>query len=268
MEQCETHGSIIANQPTDQVNRMKGIASDAASNGDALMNLEHDTEDLLFMPQNGSGFEFPANFMTFQQEQRQQQHHYQQQDNTITPSPDWQTLHLPTPTQHPMSGALEYPPSSFTNVPFGGPPLLGPYSQSSMEIAGNALEGPAALQTPPVSTYSPGFFNGTPESHAGFASREGPGEDEEEGEEGRQERSEESEGDGDVLEEEEERTGGERLAKSLQKLPVSKRERWGSCSSKRESTMILRNVQPDLVGEVLGLVLSSGSKIDVKILSQ
>ena len=154
------------------------------------------------------------------------------------------------------------PSSSSNHAIFGGmdQSLAGNLTHGYMSAVGDGAETSGLLLTPPVSVHSAEYLRRSAETHVpSLRSEKSDAEDEEEGE-------------GDDEDEEQEEAEDDNTNSHCSKqdqsasLTVSRGER--SSGNDRKSTMILRHVQPDLVGQVLALVLSSNSPVDVKIFSQ
>ena len=168
------------------------------------------------------------------------------------------------------------PPSSSNRALFGwvDPSLPGNLTDSHMETTGGGVETPDFLQTTSFSVRSAEYFGGSLETLNSSAypekmDEEVEGEWEANDEDGEEENEEEEEEEDEEEEEEEEEdnANGQHSKQDHSVLPtVSLGDQ--SSGNDRKSTMVLQRMQPDLVGQVLALLLSSKSPVDIKIFSQ
>ena len=286
--------SVSNDQSIDQRGSVEVINDGRTlSINDSMELHDHIVESNMLEPQAVSNFDFPPQPSSFPQRQNDPQ--IPQYSNLVDPSTDWQVSSIPSYVPQTMDVSSAYPLPSFSNVPLNNHLIPNTYNPMLMDFTGTAVDAATVFQTPPTSIHSPVCFNGTPEAYGEVQSnnsnRQINDDDEEEDEEeereveGWEERGENREANSDDTDDDDsgdgvqgsaERSeiykrrydvkGKKRCADDLPcpkgKLPV------GSSSRARRSTMVLQNMESGLVGQVLGLVLSSESKVDVKIHSQ
>ena len=254
---------------------MKHIPHENASREETMCL--NDPFDAMLMQTAASGYEYPTDPISMQQPPQQQHQNYAMMPpyygQTAQMSPITQSSQ---PFHQPINEVSRFAPSFFTNDLLGGQTLPNSLVNSYIDMACTGADASALLPSPPASVIPTDGFGGIPEARSTFKPRT------EDDEEEMEEADDEDGGDDDEeeeVEEEKEVEGGQPTEAAdgqcfRQSFPSGQQgspEAWikeHSSSSKRKSTMVLKNMKPDQVGQVLTLLFSSESVVDAKIFSQ
>lgn len=174
-----------------------------------------------------------------------------------------------------MNDMSHFSTNLFTNDAIGGSSLPNLLGESYMDITCTGVQGPAFLPSPPQSVMPTERLDGTLDTRITGEPRTKGGEHQLEEED---DVDDDDDDDGDEKEEREVEARPPKDVANRPSLPSDQRgspEAWmneHSNSSRgngnRKSTMVLKNMKPDLVSQVLRLLFSSESTVDVKIFSQ